>query len=74
MLIKQKGPSLHRKLALGTFGELLIVFSIKVNLPPSLFNGSEVLSSKSDKAKFFAIIFSKNSNLEPRYPFISFPL
>ena len=33
MLIKQKIPSLPRNLALGTFCELLIVFSAKVNLP-----------------------------------------
>ena len=32
MLLKQKSPSLPRNLALGTFGELLIVFSTKVNL------------------------------------------
>ena len=32
MLLKQKSPSLPRQLALGTFGELLIVFSAKVNL------------------------------------------
>ena len=32
MLIKQKSPSLPRKLAVGTFGELLIVFSTKLNL------------------------------------------
>ena len=32
MLIKQKTPSLPRNLALGIFGELLIVFSTKVNL------------------------------------------
>ena len=32
MLIKQKSPSFLRNLALGTFGELLIVFSTKVNL------------------------------------------
>ena len=32
MLIKQKSPSLPGKLALRTFGELLIVFSVKVNL------------------------------------------
>ena len=32
MLIKQKNPSLLRNLALGTFGELQIVFSAKVNL------------------------------------------
>ena len=32
MLIKQKNPSLLRNLAVGTFGELQIVFSAKVNL------------------------------------------
>ena len=32
MLLKQKSPSLPRSLALGTFGELLTVFSTKVNL------------------------------------------
>ena len=32
MLIKQKSPLLPRKVALVTFGELLIVFSAKVNL------------------------------------------
>ena len=32
ILIKQKSPSILRNLALGTFGELLIVFSTKVNL------------------------------------------
>ena len=32
MLIKQKSPLLPRNLALMTFGELLIVFSTKVNL------------------------------------------
>ena len=31
---------------------------------PSLFNRPEVLHSASDKAKFFAKNFSKNSNLE----------
>ena len=61
MLLKQRSPSLPRNLALGTFGELLIVFSTKVN---HLFNGQEVLSSASDKAKLFAKNFSKNSNLD----------
>ena len=32
MLIKQKNLSLPRNLALGTFGELLLLFSTKVNL------------------------------------------
>ena len=38
---------------------------------PSLFNGPEVLSSASDKAKLFAENFSKNSNLDDSG--ISFP-
>ena len=43
---------------------MLVVFSTKVNLLFLLFNGQEVLSSASDKAKLFAKHFSKNSNLE----------
>ena len=35
----------------------------KAAIPP-LFNGPEVLYSASDKAKLFAKIFSKNSNLD----------
>ena len=61
MLIKQKCPSLPRNLALGTFGELLIMVNLLYLLystPP------EVLSSASDKAKLFAQNFSKNSNLD----------
>ena len=50
-------------MVLVTFGELPIVFSTKVNLL-YLFNGPEVLSSASDKAKLFAENFSKNSNLD----------
>ena len=48
-----------------TSGELLIVFSTqgKSAIPPPL-NGSEVLSSPSDKAKLFAENFSMNSNLD----------
>ena len=61
MLIKQKSPLLPRNLALVTFGELPIVFSTRVNL---LYLLPEVLSSASDKAKFFAENFSKNSNLD----------
>ena len=61
MLRKQKSPSLPRNLVLGTFGELPIVFSAKVNLLlPPLFKALEVLSSASDKAKLFA----ENSNLD----------
>ena len=65
MLLKQKSPSLPRNLALGTFGELLIVFSTKVNLLYLLYSTDrKVLSSASDKAKLFAKNFSKNSNLD----------
>ena len=49
-----------------TSGELLIVFSTKVNksaIPP-LFNSLEVLSSASDKAKLFPESFSMNSNID----------
>ena len=49
MLIKQKSPLLSRNLALVTFGEMLIVFSTKVNLLYLLL--LEVLASASDKAK-----------------------
>ena len=67
MLLKQNNLSLPRNLVPETFGKLLIVFSTKVNLlyppPPPLFNGLEVLSSASDKAKLFAKNFSNNSNL-----------
>ena len=54
MLIKQKSPLLPKNLALVTFGKLLIVFSTKVNLLYLLFNGPEMLSSASDKAKLCA--------------------
>ena len=59
MLIKQKSSSLPRNLALGTFGELLIVFSTKVGLLHT-----DMLSSASDKGKLIAKDFSKNSNLD----------
>ena len=49
MLIKQMSPLLSRNLALVTFGEMLIVFSTKVNLLYLLL--LEVLPSASDKAK-----------------------
>ena len=62
MLTKQKSLPLPRNLSLGTFGKLLILFSIKA-IPP-LVNGPEVLSSASDKVKLFAEDFSRNSNLD----------
>ena len=65
ILIKQKSPSFSRNLALRTFGELLIMFSKKVNLlNSSIQKPAEVLSSAFDKAKLFAENFSKNSNLD----------
>ena len=49
------------------FGELLILFVFnkvcKFAVPP-LFNGPEVLSSASDKAKLCVKNFSKNSSLD----------
>ena len=62
MLIKQKSPSLPRNMALGTFVNSILKKG-KSAIPP-LFNGPEVLSSGSDKAKLFAENFSKNSNLD----------
>ena len=61
MLTKHKSLLLTRNLALGTFGELLIVFSKrgKSAIPP-LFNSPEMLPSASDKAKLFVKNFSKN--------------
>ena len=52
-------------MALGTFGELLIVFEHKgrFSIPP-LFNGLELLSAALDKAKLFANNFSSNYNLD----------
>ena len=65
MLIKQESPLLPRNLTLVTFGELSIVFSNKgKSAIPPLFNGPEVLSSASDKAKLFVENFSENSNLD----------
>ena len=55
MLKKEKSVLIPKDLPLATFGELLIVLSIKVNL---LYNGPEVLSSASDKVKVFANNFS----------------
>ena len=53
MLIKQKSLLLSRNL--HNKGKSAI---------PPLFNGPEVLSSASDKAKLFAKNFSKNSNID----------
>ena len=52
-------------MALGTFGEFLLVFSNKVKSAITPLNkGLEVLSTASDKAKLLSENFSKNSNLD----------
>ena len=65
MLVKQKSPSLPRNLALGDIWRIAnsVLNEGKPGIPP-LFNGPEVLSSASDKAKVFAKNFSKISNLD----------
>ena len=64
MLTKQKkGLSHPRNFAVGTFGELLIVFSTYKSAILSLFIKLQELPSASDKAKSFAKILAKNSNL-----------
>ena len=77
-VINQKSLSLPKNLALGTFGELLIVFSSKVNLLYLLYSMAWRCSA-CDKAKFFAKNFSKNFNLDDLgisffFSFISFYL
>ena len=57
---KTKESSLPRNLALRTFGELLIVFSTKVNLVYLLCSTILLyLSSASEKAKLFTKCFSR---------------
>ena len=64
MLIKQESITSQK---LGSCDFWRIANSVlnkgKSAIPP-LFNGPEVLSSASDKAKLFAENFSKNSNLD----------
>ena len=51
------------------------MFSIKgKSAIPPLFNGPDMLSSASDKAKLFTKNFSKNSNLDDSDIFYSFSL
>ena len=64
MLIK-KSPSLPRNLALRTFGELLLVYSAKVNLLYLLYSTTQrCCPLHLIKAKLFAENFPKNSNLD----------
>ena len=72
MLIKQKSPLIPRNLAIGTFGELLIVFQ-KSAIPPP-FNEPEVLSSACDKAKLFAENFLRILFLMTQVPLYLFSL
>ena len=65
MLLKQKSPLLSRKIGSREFWWIANSVLNKVKSPiPSLFNGQEVLSSASDKAKLFAENFFKNSYRE----------
>ena len=64
MLIKQNNTSLPRYLAFRTFGELLLVLSKGKSTIPPLFNNPKVLSSASDKGKWFVKNFSTNSTLD----------
>ena len=54
MLLKQKGPSIPRNLAIGTFGKTAnsVLNNGRYAIDP-IFNGPEVLPSASDKAKIF---------------------
>ena len=64
MLIKQESIT-SQKLGSRDFWRIAnsVLSKGKSAIPP-LFNGLEVFSSASDKAKFFAQNFSKNSNLD----------
>ena len=64
MLIKQKESITSQKLGPRNFWQLAnSVLNKGKSAIPSLFNGPEVLSSASNKAKLFAENFFKNSNL-----------
>ena len=73
MLIKQKSLSLPRNLVLGTFGELLMMFSTEVNLLYLLY--SKALRCSADEASCLLQNFSKNSDPDnsgislPFFPF-----
>ena len=64
MLIKQKSIT-SQKLGSRDFWRIVnsVLNKSKSAIPP-LFNGPEMLSSASDKAKLFPENFSKNSNLD----------
>ena len=62
---KTKEPITSQKLGSHDFWQTAnsVLNKGKSAVPP-VFNGSQVLSSTSDKAKLFAENFSKNSNLD----------
>ena len=62
---KTKESITSQKLGSWDFWEIAnsVISKSKSAIPP-LFNGLDVLSSASDKAKLFAKNFSKNSNLD----------
>ena len=60
---KTKESITSQKLGSRDFWQIADSVIAKSAIPP-VFNGSEVLSSASDKAKLFAKNFSKNSNLD----------
>ena len=64
LLIKQKSLT-SQKLGSSDFWQIAnsVLNKVKSTIPP-LFNYPEVLSSASDRAKWFAENFSKNSNLD----------
>ena len=64
MLLKHKSPSLPRNLALRTFGELLIVFSIKVNLLYLLYSTDQKCCLLHLIKQNYLLKTSKNSNLD----------
>ena len=65
MLIKQKSPLLPRNLALETFGDLLIVFSTKINLLYLLYSTSRrCCLLHLIKQNCFLRNYPKNSNLD----------
>ena len=76
MSIKRKSLSLLRNLAFKT--DLWQIANIVLNKGKSavspLFNGPEVLSSASDKAKLFAKNFHRNSNFDDSDIFYLFSL
>ena len=64
MLLKRKSSSLPRNVALRTWQIANSVPNKGKSAIPPLFNGPEVLSSASDKAKLFAQNFSSDSNFD----------